>query len=78
MVKFLNEECRSEKNPMNKYHKKQKETKAPERYFEICRDGQDTPGESGKMKNLLRRTVEKEFAPQSLIDSIRQGIRREI
>ena len=29
-----------------------------------------------RLKGFLKRAVEKEFAPQSLIDSIKNGIRR--
>jgi len=29
-----------------------------------------------RLKRFLKRAVEKEFAPQSLIDSIKNGIRR--
>ena len=32
--------------------------------------------ENRKLKNLLKRAVEREFAPQHLIDSIKIGIRR--
>ena len=39
-------------------------------------DCQDFSNESLQLKKMLKRAVEKEFAPQSLIDSIRKGIRR--
>ena len=38
-----------------------------------CRGGND---ENARLKFVLKRAVEKEFAPQSLIDSIKSGIRR--
>jgi len=43
------------------------------------RYGDNLPGEMVndlRLKRFLKRAVEKEFAPQSLIDSIKNGIRR--
>lgn len=39
-------------------------------------DFQDFINENLRLKKLLKRAVEKEFAPQNLINSIRQEIRR--
>jgi hypothetical protein len=66
MKKNLHQNSRNAKNPAEGFLKKRAEK------FE------EGDYESRKLKNLLRRAVEKEFAPQSLIDSIGQRIRREI
>lgn len=44
--------------------------------FEPDADCQDFSNESLRLKKMVKRAVEREFAPQSLIDSIRKGIRR--
>ena len=75
MDKYLNENCRSAKNLMNKYLKKQIENFELERHFDICLDCQNTSNESRKLKKMLQRAVANDFAPQNLIDSIRQAIR---
>lgn len=75
MDNFLNADCRGAKALFNKYLKKQIENFELERHFDVCRDCQNTSSESRKLKNFLQRAAEKEFAPQSLIDAIRQGIR---
>ena len=76
MNKFLNKNGGGANNLMNEYLKKQVKDFEIEPRTEDCRDCQDVSNESRKLKNLLKRAVEKEFAPQSLVDSIRQGIRR--
>ena len=75
MDKYLNENCLSAKNLMNKYLKKQIENFELERHFDICPDCQITTDENRKLKKMLQRAVANEFAPQNLIDSIRQAIR---
>lgn len=42
---------------------------------EIIEDA-NRSGESLRIKQMLKRAVEKDFAPQSLIDAIRKDIRR--
>lgn len=76
MKKILSENCGDVKNLMDKYLEKQVKKFEIEQHAEDCRDCQDVSNESRKLKTLLKRAVEKEFAPQSLIDSIKQGIRR--
>jgi hypothetical protein len=76
MNKFLNENCGDVKILTDKYLEKQVKIFEIEPHTEDCRDCQDVSNESRKLKNLLKRAVENEFAPQSLMDSIRQGIRR--
>ena len=76
MNKFLNENCSEAKNLMDKYLEKQVQSFEIEPHTEDYRERQDVSNENQKLKNLLKGAVEKEFAPQSLIDSIRCGIRR--
>ena len=76
MKKFLNENCGGAKNLMNEYLAKQVKNFEFEQHLEDCRACRDVSNESRKLKFLLKRAVEKEFAPQSLMDSIRCGIRR--
>lgn len=76
MKKFLNENCGGAKNLMDEYLEKQVKDFEIEQRAEDCSGCQDVSNESRKLKNLLKRAIGKEFAPQSLIDSIRCGIRR--
>lgn len=64
------------KNPVNFYFKTKKEKLDAEKYSDKNADWQDFSNESLRLKKLLKRAVEKEFAPQKLIDSIRSEIRR--
>ena len=75
MDKYLNENCRSAKNLMNKYLKNQIENFELERHFDICLDCRNAADETRKLKKMLQRAVANDFAPQNLIDSIRQAIR---
>ena len=76
MKKIQNENCGGAKNLFDKYLEKQIKNFEIEKHTENCRVCQDDSNESRKLKNLLKRAVEQESAPQSLVDSIKRGIRR--
>lgn len=69
MKKQFDQNCRNAKNPANRFLKKRTAKSEIEQIF-IKRDF-----ENRQLKSVLKRAVEKEFAPQKLIDSIRQEIR---
>lgn len=76
MKKFLNENFGGENNSFDEYLEKQTENFDAGQHAEDCLACQEVSNESQKLKNLLKRATERELAPQSLIDSIRRGIRR--
>ncbi len=76
MKKFLNENCGGEKTLFDLRLENRIKNFAAEPPSEDCRACRDVSNESRKLKSLLKSAMEKEFAPQSLIDSIRRGIRR--
>jgi hypothetical protein len=76
MKKILKENCDGAKNLFDEYLEKQIKNFEIEKHSEYCRACQDESNESRKLKNLLKRAVEQESAPQSLVDSIKRGIRR--
>jgi predicted anti-sigma-YlaC factor YlaD len=76
MKKILNENCGGAKNLFNEYLEKQIKNFEIEKHTENCRACRDVSNESRKLTNLLKRAVQRESAPQSLVDSIKRGIRR--
>lgn len=75
MKKFLDENC-GENNLFDVCVEKQIKNSEIEQHTQDCLICRDVSNESRKLKNLLKRAVGKEFAPQSLMDSIRREIRR--
>lgn len=65
MIAYPNEKCNNVRRTIDFYRQKQMENFEFERHLENLR-----------LKNLLKRAVEKEFAPNSLVDAIRSQIRR--
>jgi hypothetical protein len=76
MNKSLKTSRQSGKNLINFYFKEEKQRFELEKFSDKSNAGQDFSNESLRLKALLKRAVEKDFAPQSLVDSIRNGIRR--
>ncbi|HEX8288864.1 MAG TPA: hypothetical protein VF556_12760 [Pyrinomonadaceae bacterium] len=76
MNKVINENCKDGKKIINFYLKQQVKKIEIENHFENCAECREVSGEDARLKFLLKRAVEREFAPQSLVDSIRNGIRR--
>ena len=76
MEKIQNENSGGAKNLFDKHLEKQTKNFEIEKHTADCRVCQDVSNESRKLKNLLKRAVEQESAPQSLVDSIKRRIRR--
>lgn len=70
MSKFLDGACR-----YNRTFAKDRLTIPEMAFFEKGPESLETVRENLKLKRALKRAVEREFAPQSLIDSIRDRIR---
>lgn len=67
MIAYPNGKCNNVRRIVDFYRQKQ---------IENSRDCQDFSEENQHLKKLLKRAVEKEFAPNSLVASIRSQIRR--
>lgn len=69
-------EIGSRKNPAEKHLERPVINLEPEHRQENFRYCQDVSNESRQLKKMLKQAVEREFAPQRLIDSIKIKIRR--
>lgn len=76
MNRFLNKSYKGIKEASNFSLKERIEKSELENHFQNFASCQDVSNESLRLKKMLKQAVKKEFAPQRLIDSIRNQIRR--
>jgi hypothetical protein len=76
MKNFLNGSCKNGESLLDFHLKEQINKFEIENQLKDCAACQDVSNESLRLKKILKRAVEKDFAPQSLVGLIRSGIRR--
>lgn len=76
MDRFLNENCRRANILWRRYLTQRINNFELESHRATCGVCREAGRQDLELKKMLRRAVEKDRAPQSLIDTIRQEIRR--
>ena len=76
MVKNINDNCESVKILMDVYLNQKTESFEIANHLKDCASCQGIWTADLRLKRQVKRAVEKTYAPQSLIDSIKMQIRR--
>lgn len=76
MVTDINKNCESVRVLMDVYLVRRQESFEVATHLKTCSECRTVWADNLRLKGHLKRAVEKDFAPQSLIDSIKMQIRR--
>ena len=75
MVKNINDNCESVRILMDVYLDSKLESFEIASHLKKCANCREIWTNNLRLKKIVKRAVEKDFAPQSLIDSIKMHIR---